>query len=191
LNRSDPEIREIIAHPLTAAEVPMPESLNDMKTFFTLVVAGAVSLCSVQAKDEDKSLKEKSAEAWDKTKETTKEVGRAVAEKTKEAVAAVEDAVSKPDADARKVAVKLNDEGIRMSKTLEAGKTAFTVTNVGKEKHNFEIKGTNLEKSFWLSVAPNDTKIMQVDLKPGTYEVDCPLKEHAGKESTLKVTVNK
>ena len=82
-------------------------------------------------------------------------------------MAAVEDAISKPDADARTVAVKLDEEGIRMSKDLEAGKTAFTVTNVGKEKHNFEIEGPNLEKSFWLSVAPNDTKIMQGRLETG------------------------
>jgi len=158
-----------------------------MKTLFALIVASAVSLALVQA--EEKTVSEKSSEVWDKTKKTTKEVGRAVAEKTKEAAAAVEAAVTKPDDDARKVAVKLDERRIQMPQSLAAGKTAFMVTNVGKEKHNFEIQGEALEKSFFLSLAPKDAKVMQVELKPGTYKVYCPLKEHEGKGTTTQVTV--
>ena len=107
--------------------------------------------------------------------------------KTKEAVAAVEDAIDKPDADARKVDVNVTDTGIRMPKTLAPGKTAFVVKNEGKEKHNFEIEGQNLDKSFWLAIAPGSSKTMQVDLKTGTYEADCKL--HEGKEGKIKLTV--
>jgi uncharacterized cupredoxin-like copper-binding protein len=158
-----------------------------MKTLFALLVASAVSLALVQA--EDKTLGEKSSEVWDKTKKTTKKAGRAVATKTKEVAAAVEDAVTKPDDDARKVTVKLNEHRIQMPQSLAAGKTAFMVTNVGKQKHNFEIQGEGLEKSFWLSVAPKNSKVMQVNLKPGTYKVYCPLEDHEGKGMKMQVTV--
>ena len=169
-----------------------------MKTLFALFIASAVSLVLVQAEDKTVSeksseawdkTKEKSSEAWDKTKKKTKEVGQAVVDKTKEAAAAVEAAVTKPDEDARKVAVKVDERRIQMPKSLAAGKTAFVVTNVGKEKHNFEIQGETLEKSFYLSLAPKDEKVMQVDLKPGTYKVYCPLKEHEGKGTKMEVTV--
>jgi iron uptake system EfeUOB component EfeO/EfeM len=136
---------------------------------------------------QEKSAGEKSAEVWEQTKKTTKEVGTAVATKTKEAVARVEDAIDKPDADAQKVQVTITDKGVQMPKSLAPGKTAFMVKNSGKEKHNFEIEGNSMDKSFWLAIAPGATKTMQVDLKSGTYEADCKL--HEGKESKVKLTV--
>ncbi len=132
-------------------------------------------------------MKEKTAEVWDKTKEVAKETGEVIADQTKKAVAAVEDAIEKPDADAKKVNVQITDSGIQMDQSLPAGKTAFTVKNTGKEKHNFEIEGPNLEKSFWLAIAPGDSKTMQVDLKAGTYEVDCKL--HSKNEPRVKLVV--
>ncbi len=137
--------------------------------------------------ENEKTVSEKTAEVWDKTKETTKDAGNAIADKTKKAVSAVEDAIDKPDADAHKVNVSVTDGGIDMPKSLKPGKTAFIVKNTGKEKHNFEIEGKNLEKSFWLAIGPGDTKTMQVDLKPGTYEADCKL--HGTKEPHVKLTV--
>ncbi len=137
--------------------------------------------------EDDKTVTEKTAEAWDKTKEVAKETGEVIADKTKAAVAAVEDAIDKPDADAKKVLVTITDSGIQMEKSLAAGKTAFVVKNTGKEKHNFEIEGTGMEKSFWLAIAPGDTKTMQVDLKAGSYEADCKL--HGTKEPHVKLMV--
>ena len=134
-----------------------------------------------------KTAGEKTSEAWDKTKETAKAAGHAVAVKTKEAVDAVENAVSKPDADAHQVKVEITDKGIHMAKSLPAGKTAFMVRNSGKEKHNFEIEGPDTDKSFWLAIAPGDSKILQVDLKAGSYEADCKL--HQPNEPKVKLTV--
>lgn len=147
-----------------------------------LAFSGAVALGA-----EEKSAGEKTSDAWEKTKQTTKEATKAVAKKTKEAVAAVDGAVNKPDADARKVNVTINDSGVQLPKSLKPGKTAFIVKNTGKEKHNFEIEGQHLDKSFWLAIAPNATKTMQVDLKPGSYEADCKL--HEGKEPKVQLTV--
>jgi len=152
-----------------------------------MALAAAFTAGAGVAQAEDKTVSEKSAEVWDKTKEKAKDAGNYVAEKTSDAVQAVEAAIDKPDADAHQVNVKVTDKGIQMPKSLPAGKTAFMVKNTGKEKHNFEIEGTNLEKSFWLAIAPGDSKTMQVDLKSGTYEADCKL--HKDKETKVKLTV--
>lgn len=153
-----------------------------------LFAAFAALLCSCAiAHAADKTVGEKSAEAWDKTKATTKEAAHTVAKKTKEAVTAVEDAIEKPDADARKVKVRITDRGIQMPGNLPAGKTAFIVTNAGKEKHNFEISGEGLDKSFWLAIAPKARKTLQVQLKPGSYTAVCKL--HEGKEPKVTLTV--
>lgn len=160
----------------------------NMKILFSS--ATAVCFCfGMTARAEEKTAGEKTSEAWDATKKTTKEVTETVVKKTKEAAQAVEDAIDKPDADARKVNVTVTDKGIQMPSNTSAGKTAFIVKNSGKQSHNFEIEGAGLKKSFWLNLAPGATKTMQVDLKAGTYEADCRLKEHDGKEAKVRLTV--
>ena len=168
------------------------------KNFLTGLLA--CSLCFTVARAEEKTVSEKSAEVWDETKKTTKKVSKAVVKttketskavvkKTKETVKAIEHSIDTPDADARKVQVTITDEGVQMPRSLRAGKTAFIVANTGKEKHNFEIEGENLDKSFWFAIAPKDSKTMQVDLKPGTYEAHCGVDGHAGKEARVKLAV--
>jgi uncharacterized cupredoxin-like copper-binding protein len=157
------------------------------KTFFAVILGAAFSFTLAQA--EEKTVSEKSAAAWDKTKETAKEVSDAVVKKTKETVAAVEHKIDQPDADARKVAVKMTDQGVQMSRSLSAGKTAFLVTNTGKQNHNFKITGNNLDESFWFTIAPGGDKTMQVDLKAGTYEAVCSVDAHGKKEPKVKLTV--
>ena len=163
-----------------------------MKTFITLLLAAAVSVVVVQAEDkekkEDETLAEKTSETWDKTKEKTKEAGRAVADTTKRAADAVVDALT-PDADARKVDVKLTEHAIAMPTELESGKTAFVVRNAGKEKHNFEVEGEGIDKKFFAPVEPDETKVLHVTLKSGTYKVFCPLKNDEKKGMKLKLTV--
>ena len=158
-----------------------------MNIGFRLLMIALFAACPPLLRAEEKSVSEKSAELWDKTKAKTKEVSTAVVKKTKETVAAVEDSIDKPDTDARTVDVKITDAGVEMPSRVTSGKTAFVVTNAGKQKHNFEIEGENLEKSFWLAIAPGASKTMQVNLKPGTYEADCKL--HTGKEPKTKLTV--
>ena len=154
---------------------------------FVVIAGFSFSLSISPARAEEKTFGEKSAAVWSKTKQKTKEVSKKVVNKTQKAVAAAEDAVDKPDADAKKIDVKVTDKGVQMPKQLAAGKTAFVVANTGKEKHNFEIEGNNLGKSFWLAIAPGASKTMQVDLTPGTYEADCKL--HEGKEPKVQLTV--
>ena len=157
------------------------------KTFFTVLLA--CSFCCAVAQAEEKTVSEKSAEVWDKTKKKTKEVSKTVVKKTKETVKAIEHKIDTPDADARKIQVRITDTGLQMPTSLRAGKTAFIVTNSGKQKHNFEIEGENLDKSFWFGIAPKDSKTMQVDLKPGSYDAHCSVDEHASKEARVKLVV--
>ena len=160
----------------------------------------ACAFCCAVAQAEEKTVTEKTGEVWDETKKKTKEVSKAVvkttkettkavAKKTKETVKAIEHKIDTPDADARKVQVTINDAGVQMPAALRPGKTAFIVKNSGKQKHNFEIEGPNLDKSFWFAIAPNQTKTMQVELKPGSYEADCSVAGHENKEAKVKLAV--
>ena len=171
-----------------------------MNTKLFIIAVLAVSFCFTVAQAEEKTVAEKTEEVWDKTKQKTKEVSKTVAKetteaaktvakKTKETVNAIEHKIDTPDADARKVNVTINDGGVQMPRSLPAGKTAFIVKNSGKQKHNFEIEGEHLDKSFWFGIAPKDSKTMQVDLKRGSYQAHCSVDDHANKEAKVKLTV--
>ena len=175
------------SHPHQTA--PMRIMSMNITLPFRIVAAATFALAVAPLQAQEKSVSQTTSEVWDKTKETTKDVSRAVAKTTRETVNRVEAAVREPDADARKVDVKVNDKGLQMPNSLKAGKTAFVVTNTGKAAHDFEIEGSGLEKSFWFALATNQTKTMQVDLKPGTYEAACGVAAHAGKEQKVRLTV--
>ena len=171
-----------------------------MNTTKLLVAFLACAFCCAVAQAAEKTVAEKTEEVWDETKkktkevskavvETTKETSKAVAKKTKETVKAIEHKMDTPDPDARKVNVTITDGGVQMPGSLRPGKTAFIVTNSGKQNHNFEIEGENLDKSFWFAIAPKNSKTMQVDLKPGSYEAHCSVGEHANKEAKVKLVV--
>jgi uncharacterized cupredoxin-like copper-binding protein len=180
-----------------------------MRTTKFVIAFLCCALCCGAAQGE--TVAEKTEEVWDKTKAKTKQVtktvakktkqaaktvaretketARTVANKTKETVNAIEHKIDTPDADARKVTVTMNDGGVQMPASLRPGKTAFIVRNTGKQKHSFEIEGPNLDKSFWFAIAPGESKTMQVDLKPGSYEADCNVADHANKEGRVKLVV--
>ena len=160
--------------------------MNTTKLFAVFL---ACAFCCAVAQAEEKTVSEKSAEVWDKTKKKTKEVSKAVVKKTKETVKAIEHKIDTPDADARKVPVTITDGGVQMPASLRPGKTAFIVKNNGKQKHNFEIEGEHLDKSFWFAITPKDSKTMQVNLKPGSYEAHCSVADHANKEAKVKLAV--
>jgi hypothetical protein len=171
--------------------------MNTTKLFIAFL---ACAFCFAVAQAAEKTVAEKTEEVWDETKKKTKEVSKAVvkttkettkavAKKTKETVKAIEHKIDTPDADARKVNVTITDGGVQMPASLRPGKTAFIVKNNGKQKHNFEIEGEHLDKSFWFAIAPKDSKTMQVDLKRGTYEAHCSVADHANKEAKVKLAV--
>ncbi|HZB43760.1 MAG TPA: cupredoxin domain-containing protein [Pyrinomonadaceae bacterium] len=95
-----------------------------------------------------------------------------------------------PGAAAKSVDVKLTEFEIEMPASVAAGSTAFRVTNEGKAEHNFEIEGQGVKKKFDANPKPGETKTLQVELRPGTYKVYCPVGNHEGRGMTLNLTVS-
>lgn len=152
-----------------------------------LACAAAVSFAAAEDKPAAKTTTgEKAKSMLQKAEDGTVAAGHAVVNETKKAGRAVEHAIM-PDKDAHKVDVTINDSDISLPKTLAAGKTAFMVKNTGKQKHNFHIQGQGVDEKFMLDVAANDTKVMHVQLKPGTYQVTCP--EGAKHGESMKHTI--
>lgn len=160
-----------------------------MKTrfFYSALVAAALSAGVAQG-DENKPSDQKSL--GEKTAETLQHTGKTISDDTKKVGSTIKNAVM-PEKDMRKVDVTLTERHIEMSRELAPGKTAFVVRNDGKERQNFKIEGAGLEKEFMIAVAPNETKTMNVDLKPGEYRAFVPMpgkdSEPKGQEVTLKV----
>ena len=130
-----------------------------------------------QTEKKDESVGEKASDA-----------AHAVAKTAKEAAEAVVDAVT-PDTDAKKVNVNVTEDSIDMPKSVEPGKTAFVVKNSGKEKHNFEVRGQGIDKKFMLALAPDETKVLHVDLKTGRYKAMCLMTDHEKKKIAVNLTV--
>ncbi len=92
-----------------------------------------------------------------------------------------------PGAD-QKVVAKLTEFKIEMPTTVTAGSTTFTVTNTGSDRHGFEIEGKGIERR--LTLQAGQTKPLQVELKPGTYEVYCPVDGHKMLGMSRELTVS-
>jgi hypothetical protein len=155
-----------------------------MKVSLLTIIAVALSVGVVWAE----GPVEKAKDVAEDTAETAKDVGHKVVKGTKKVVNKVVDAVT-PDPDARRVDVTLSDDKIDMPTSLETGKTAFVVKNVGNEKHNFVVRGKDGSHKFMVDLQPNETKVLHVQLKRGTYNAYSPLDGHPkkGTETTLTV----
>ena len=84
--------------------------------------------------------------------------------------------------------VHLIEYSIHMPDTLPAGRIAFNVENGGKETHAFEIEGNGVH-SKTNELTRGNTAALEVDLKPGTYTIYCPVDGHRGKGMEKTVTV--
>jgi plastocyanin len=92
--------------------------------------------------------------------------------------------------DADTVEVRLSEFTIQMPQSLQAGRTVFRIVNDGTAQHGFEIEGPDVSDSLGSSVQPGEEATLSVDLEPGSYEVWCPVADHAeqGMRTTLQVT---
>ena len=84
--------------------------------------------------------------------------------------------------------VHLIEYAIHMPDTLPAGRVAFNVENGGKETHAFEIEGNGIEAKT-NELSRGNTASLEVDLKPGTYTIYCPVDGHKDKGMKKTITV--
>src|SRR5437867_13062932 len=89
------------------------------------------------------------------------------------------------------VSAKLSEWKVELStRTIAAGTVKFTVANVGSIPHAFEVEGQGIEQETPV-IRPGASATLTLTLKPGTYEVYCPVGEDShkklGMETELKV----
>jgi uncharacterized cupredoxin-like copper-binding protein len=87
-------------------------------------------------------------------------------------------AATAPNAAKGSVQVTLTEYKIEMPALIVAGPTTFNVTNTGNKIHGFEIEGNGIEKALKPRLKEGESGFLQVDLKPGTYKVYCPVIGH-------------
>src|SRR5712691_11584035 len=73
------------------------------------------------------------------------------------------------------VGAKLSEWTIQLSEaTVPAGQVTFTVTNGGSIPHALEVEGHGTEQQTPL-IQPGASATLTLTLKPGTYEIYCPV----------------
>ena len=98
-------------------------------------------------------------------------------------------AAAVPDTAKGSVEVKLTEYKIEMPASVGAGVTTFKVTNTGEKTHGFEIEGNGIEKALEPRLKKGESGSLQVDLKPGTYKVYCPVHGHKMRGMSLDLAV--
>src|SRR5213080_2933574 len=105
---------------------------------------------------------------------------------------AVVGAASRPHLDvAAQVSVKLSEWNVGLSQaSIAAGPVTFVVTNAGSIPHGFEVEGEGIEQEIE-TIQPGASDTLSLSLKPGSYEVYCPVgadsHKKLGMETHLKV----
>ena len=98
---------------------------------------------------------------------------------------------STASAQTTELAVTLKEWKVELSRdTLSAGRVTFRVTNAGTMTHGFYVSGPGVEQGA-PDIQPRESATLTVTLKPGTYEVYCPMSDmsHRAAGMTIKLTV--
>src|SRR2546425_6709465 len=88
------------------------------------------------------------------------------------------------------VSVKLSEWKVELSQgTIPAGSVTFTVTNAGSIPHAFEVEGQGIEQETAV-IQPGASATLTLKLKPGTYEVYCPVGNDSHKKLGMETELN-
>jgi plastocyanin len=80
------------------------------------------------------------------------------------------------------VSVRLSEWKVELSQeNIPAGPVAFVVTNAGQIPHAVEVGGLGMEEEIAL-LQPGATDTLELTLKPGRYEVYCPVGDGSHKK---------
>jgi plastocyanin len=72
---------------------------------------------------------------------------------------------------------------------VASGPVTFEVTNDGEAPHNLEIEGEGVEEVLPEDLQGGQSGTLEVDLQPGTYEMYCPVGDHADQGMVGELTV--
>jgi uncharacterized cupredoxin-like copper-binding protein len=72
--------------------------------------------------------------------------------------------------------------------TVPAGPVVFHVANAGQIEHAFEVEGKGLERRT-APIAAGANGTLSAKLKPGRYELYCPVGNGAHKQAGMKATI--
>ena len=100
-------------------------------------------------------------------------------------------AVFSSAAAAQSVPVTLTEWKVEMKRdTVPAGSVTFRVTNDGSMLHAFHVEGAGIDKET-RQIAKGESASLVLNLKPGTYELYCPMSDLSHKKAgmTRKLTV--
>ena len=92
---------------------------------------------------------------------------------------------------AQAVPVTVSEWKVQIARdTLKAGPVTFRVKNDGSVVHGFQVLGEGVDKST-PQIPAGQSATLAVTLKPGTYEVYCPMAENSHKMAGMskKITV--
>jgi uncharacterized cupredoxin-like copper-binding protein len=104
--------------------------------------------------------------------------------------AEMEEEAEAAEPEVNRVEVGLTEYEINMPSSLPPGPTVFEVANTGAVVHNIEIEGQGVDAVLESNLQPGETGTLEVDLQPGTYEVICPVGNHAQLGMRLELTVS-
>jgi len=69
------------------------------------------------------------------------------------------------------------------------GTYVFRAVNTGNVVHALRIEGNGIEEQSTRNIGPGESADLQVNLRPGTYEIDCPVDNHEDQGMRGTVTV--
>ena len=152
-----------------------------MKIILPIIIGAAVSFGVVRAQE---TATEKAKDAVEDTGEAAKDAAKSTAKTVKKTVNSATSEVT-----GQRVSVTMTEYHFTMPATAKAGKTTFVIKNAGRKEHAFEIKGQGIDQKLSPNPKPGQTGTLQVDLKPGIYNINCPLPFHTmrGMKTTLTV----